>query len=192
MNVRVLAATNRCPVEAVEAGHLREDIYYRLAVVMIKLPPLRERGEDVATLADYFLAELNERHGTRKRFSEAMRSRLAQIRMARQRAPAAQRRRARIRAVRRSTRCRCRFRLGAGSRQCVRGTAHASRHDALSITLPIGSSLDDIERTFIVATLEHFGGDKRRAASALGCSVKTLYNKLHLYRRQLGHVAAAS
>ena len=61
-----------------------------------------------------------------------------------------------------------------------------------SITLPIGSSLEDIERTFIVATLEHFGGDKRRAASALGCSVKTLYNKLHLYRRQLGHVAAAS
>ena len=47
VNVRVLAATNRCPVEAVEAGHLREDIYYRLAVVMIKLPPLRERGEDV-------------------------------------------------------------------------------------------------------------------------------------------------
>ena len=62
--------------------------------------------------------------------------------------------------------------------------------DGLSITLPIGSSLFDIERAFIVATLEHFGGDKRRAASALGCSVKTLYNKLHLYRRQLGHVAA--
>jgi DNA-binding NtrC family response regulator len=58
--------------------------------------------------------------------------------------------------------------------------------------LPIGSSLDDIERAFIVATLKHFGGDKRRAASALGCSVKTLYNKLHLYRRKLGHVAAAS
>jgi DNA-binding NtrC family response regulator len=66
------------------------------------------------------------------------------------------------------------------------------RTDPLSITLPIGTSLEDIERTFIVATLEHFGGDKRRAASALGCSVKTLYNKLHLYRRQLGHVAAAS
>ena len=64
--------------------------------------------------------------------------------------------------------------------------------DGSSITLPIGSSLFDIERAFIVATLEHFGGDKRRAASALGCSVKTLYNKLHLYRRQLGHVAAVS
>ena len=61
----------------------------------------------------------------------------------------------------------------------------------LSITLPIGSSLFDVERAFIVATLEHFSGDKRRAASALGCSVKTLYNKLHLYRRQVGHDAAA-
>ena len=68
----------------------------------------------------------------------------------------------------------------------------ARQPDALSITLPIGSSLEDIERTFIVATLEHFGCDKRRAASALGCSVKTLYNKLHLYRRQLGHVVAAA
>jgi DNA-binding NtrC family response regulator len=68
------------------------------------------------------------------------------------------------------------------------GTPNAN----LSITLPIGSSLYDIERAFIVATLDHFNGDKRRAASALGCSVKTLYNKLHLYRRQLGHVAAVS
>jgi two-component system, NtrC family, response regulator HydG len=80
----------------------------------------------------------------------------------------------------------------APARIATPGNGHSARHDPLSITLPIGSSLDDIERTFIVATLEHFGGDKRRAASALGCSVKTLYNKLHLYRRQLGHVAAAS
>ena len=61
-----------------------------------------------------------------------------------------------------------------------------------SITLPIGSSLFDVERAFIVATLEHFNGDKRRAASALGCSVKTLYNKLHLYRRQMGDEATTA
>ena len=64
--------------------------------------------------------------------------------------------------------------------------------ERLALTLPIGTSLDEIERTFILATLEHFDGDKRRAASALGCSVKTLYNKLHLYRRQLDPVAAAA
>jgi DNA-binding NtrC family response regulator len=61
-----------------------------------------------------------------------------------------------------------------------------------TITLPIGSSLFDVERAFIVATLEHFAGDKRRAASALGCSVKTLYNKLHLYRRQMGDDATTA
>jgi two-component system, NtrC family, response regulator HydG len=192
VNVRVLAATNRNPVEAVEAGHLREDIYYRLAVVLIRLPPLRERGEDILALAEYFLADLNRRQGHAKRFSDAMRERLAQydwpgnVRQLRN-------------AVERA------FVLcdevldvdhdfgAAPARTAANGAGNGARHsDPLSITLPIGSSLDDIERTFIVATLEHFGGDKRRAASALGCSVKTLYNKLHLYRRQLGHVAAAS
>ena len=84
-----------------------------------------------------------------------------------------------------------RLRRGACARQ--RGWPWRRRgDDGASITLPIGSSLFDIERAFIVATLEHFNGDKRRAASALGCSVKTLYNKLHLYRRQIGHVAAVS
>jgi DNA-binding NtrC family response regulator len=191
INVRVLAATNRSPVDAVEAGHLREDIYYRLAVVLIRLPPLRERGEDILALADYFLAALNRRQGHDKRFSDEMRQRLSQydwpgnVRQLRN-------------AVERA------FVLcdgildvdhdfGAAPARMTSGNGMGSRHsDPLSITLPIGSSLDDIERTFIVATLEHFGGDKRRAASALGCSVKTLYNKLHLYRRQLGHVAAAS
>jgi DNA-binding NtrC family response regulator len=191
VNVRVLAATNRSPVEAVEAGHLREDIYYRLAVVLIRLPPLRERGEDIGALADFFLADLNRHHGAAKRFSAVMRERLAQydwpgnVRQLRN-------------AVERA------FVLcdevldvdhdfGAAPARAAGANGNGARHsDPLSITLPIGSSLEDIERTFIVATLEHFGGDKRRAASALGCSVKTLYNKLHLYRRQLGHVVAAA
>jgi DNA-binding NtrC family response regulator len=191
VNVRVLAATNRSPVEAVEAGHLREDIYYRLAVVLIRLPPLRERGEDILALADFFLADLNHRHGEDKRFSAAMRERLAQydwpgnVRQLRN-------------AVERA------FVLcdevldvdhdfGAAPARATGAGGNGMRSsDPLSITLPIGSSLEEIERTFIVATLEHFGGDKRRAASALGCSVKTLYNKLHLYRRQLGHVVAAA
>jgi DNA-binding NtrC family response regulator len=188
VDVRVLAATNRSPIEAVEAGHLREDIYYRLAVVLIRLPPLRERTGDIAVLADFFLAGLNRRHECHKRFSGAMRERLSQydwpgnVRQLRN-------------AVERA------FVLcdevldldhdfGAAP---ARSNGHSAWHrpdDGLSITLPIGSSLFDIERAFILATLDHFGGDKRRAASALGCSVKTLYNKLHLYRRQLGHVAA--
>ena len=51
------------------------------------------------------------------------------------------------------------------------------------IHIPIGATLDEIERTFILATLKHFEGDKRRAAAVLGCSLKTLYNKLNSYAR---------
>jgi DNA-binding NtrC family response regulator len=93
---------------------------------------------------------------------------------------------------------------GANGREIAAATSHAGSpcsngNDAgqglaagSTITLPICSSLFDVERAFIVATLEHFNGDKRRAASALGCSVKTLYNKLHLYRRQMGHDATTA
>lgn len=193
VDVRVLAATNRSPVAAVETGQLREDIYYRLAVVLIRLPPLRERREDVGVLARHFLAELNRRHGSDKRFSAEMSARLEQydwpgnVRQLRN-------------AVERA------FVLCDGVLDVDREFGAApTRADAagarrggdyvderLALTLPVGTSLFEIERAFILATLEHFGGDKRRAASVLGCSVKTLYNKLHLYRRQLDPVAAAA
>ena len=69
VDVRVVASTNRSPAQAFEEGRLREDIYYRLAVVTVQLPPLRERGDDVLVLAEFFLAELNLRNGTHKRVS---------------------------------------------------------------------------------------------------------------------------
>ncbi len=75
VDVRVLASTNRTPAQAFAEGRLREDIYYRLAVVMVQLPPLRERGEDILVLAEFFLSELNLRNGTRKRLSDELRAR---------------------------------------------------------------------------------------------------------------------
>ena len=172
IDVRVLAATNRSPVEAVDAGHLREDIYYRLAVVLIRLPPLRDRAGDIRELADFFLGELNRLHLSDKRFSAAMRERLAQYDW-----PGNVRQ---LRNVVERAFVLCDEVLdvdhdfGAAP---ARANGHGAWHgpdDGTSITLPIGSSLFEIERAFIVATLERFGGDKRRAASALGCSVKTL------------------
>ena len=77
VDVRVIAATNRDPMEAVRAQKLREDLFFRLRVVPIEMPPLRARGDDVRLLAQSFLDDLNERHGTRKRFDDGTLDRFA-------------------------------------------------------------------------------------------------------------------
>ena len=77
-DVRVIAATNRCPLQAVQSGQLREDLLYRLAVFPVHMPPLRERGNDVDLLADRFLDELNAQGATLKRFTTLSRMTLRQ------------------------------------------------------------------------------------------------------------------
>ncbi len=86
VDVRVIASTNRSPALRLRRRRLREDIYYRLAVVTIELPPLRERGDDILVLADFFLGELNLRNGTRKRMSEELARAIPAPSLARQRA----------------------------------------------------------------------------------------------------------
>ena len=79
-DVRIIAATNRSPHQAVAMGKLREDLLYRLNVFPIELPPLRERLDDVALLADHFLAAICEQEGHKRRFSPAALTRLGQYR----------------------------------------------------------------------------------------------------------------
>src|SRR5450631_4237320 len=75
-DVRVVAATNRSPVQAVRDGSMREDLLYRLAVFPIALAPLRERGDDIVLLADHFLFELNARNDTSKVFGSSAQRKL--------------------------------------------------------------------------------------------------------------------
>jgi DNA-binding NtrC family response regulator len=174
-DVRVIAATNRCPLKAVESAQLREDLLYRLAVFPIAMPPLRARGNDVDLLAEHFLAELNARAGTQKRLSAVARMMLKQHSWPGN--------------VRELKNCIERaFILGdevlepaplIQSGASPRGSQSSDSRERLDIR--VGSRIEDMERSLIEATLDHFQGNKRRAADALGCSLKTLYNKLNGY-----------
>ena len=172
-DVRVIAATNRCPLQAVQNGQLREDLLYRLAVFPINLPALRSRGDDIDLLAEHFLAELNARAHTRKRLSALARMTLKQHSWPGN--------------VRELKNCIERaFILGDEFLELApliqnsssdRGGAGGRER----LDIRVGSRIDDMERSLIEATLDYFKGNKRRAADALGCSLKTLYNKLNGY-----------
>jgi DNA-binding NtrC family response regulator len=172
-DVRVIASTNRCPLQAVQNGQLREDLLYRLAVFPIDMPPLRSRGGDVELLAEHFLTELNVQSRTQKRLSAMARMTLKQHTWPGN--------------VRELKNCIERaFILGDQTLDLApliqipaRGVDAGSDRERLDIR--VGSRIYDMERSLIEATLDYFKGNKRRAADALGCSLKTLYNKLNGY-----------
>jgi DNA-binding NtrC family response regulator len=170
-DVRVIAATNRCPLQAVQSGCLREDLLYRLAVFPIELPPLRSRGNDVELLAEHFLAELNARAGAQKRFTALARMRLRQHSWPGN--------------VRELSNCIERaFILADQSLELAPLIQHGGGRDTTQpdrLDIRVGTPIHDVERSLIEATLDYFQGNKRRAADALGCSLKTLYNKLNGY-----------
>jgi transcriptional regulator with PAS, ATPase and Fis domain len=176
-DIRIVAATNRSPVTAVRESRLREDLYYRLAAFPIELPPLRERGDDVVQLAELFLARLNDAAGTSKRFTagsldaarrHAWPGNVRELKHAVERAFILGDRQVDLGAALRSS-----------AEAPARATPPQGTGDALCVR--IGSRLSDVERWLIEATLDRFAGNKRRAADVLGCSVKTLYNKLNRY-----------
>jgi DNA-binding NtrC family response regulator len=180
--VRVIAATHRDPLTAVQSGQLREDLLYRLAVFPIELPPLRARGDDAELLADRFLAELNTRSGTQKRFSAGARDTLKTHTWPGN--------------VREMKNCVERaFILNddllelAPLIQSARSEAAAETGGRERLEIRVGSRIHDMERSLIEATLDYFKGNKRRAADALGCSLKTLYNKLNGYSSQSQELA---
>jgi transcriptional regulator with PAS, ATPase and Fis domain len=181
-DVRIVAATNRDPVAAVADRHLREDLYYRLAVFPIEVPPLRSREGDALLIAQAFLRQLNLAGGTSKALSAAS---LEAIR--RHRWPG------NVRELRHSVERA--YILAADELEIGEALGLTAGHGGVAlgedhapaVRISIGSTLEEVEREIIEATLEYFAGNKRHAASALGCSLKTLYNKLNAYARTAGH-----
>ncbi len=167
VNARLLAATNRDPAKAVRDGALREDLYFRLRVFPLVLPPLRERKGDVSRLAERFLADINAQNNTQKCFTqEALQS------LERHTWPGNVRElkhiihRAYIMAETDLVRVPDRFDEDLPSQ--IEG-------------LRVGRTIADVEKDLILSTLDHFDGDKKAAAAILGVSLKTLYNRMKSY-----------
>jgi DNA-binding NtrC family response regulator len=174
VSVRVIAASNIPPRAAIEAGKLREDLFYRLNVFPISLPPLRDRDQDVLLLAEYFLEAINHVEEAAKRLSEGAKERIraypwpGNVRELKNELERA-------------------FIMSESMIELDELALPPPPAPAVRIEAKeppkVGVSLDESERELILATLERCGGDKRKTAEILGISVKTLYNKLHVYAR---------
>jgi DNA-binding NtrC family response regulator len=184
VDVRVLAATNREPGEAVSEGTFREDLLYRLNVIAIDLPPLRQRKEDIPLLAQHLVAQLAERHQRPARFLsaaavEALQSHtwpgnVRELRNIIERA-----------VIICSGETIERHHLAPYP---LEQRARARSED--TVTLPVGTPIEEVERRMILRTLQKTENNKTRAAELLQISLKTLHNKLRLYREQ-GHIPPA-
>lgn len=172
VDVRVIAASNRNPETAVAEYKLREDLLYRLNVFPIHLPPIRSREEDVILVAQHFLDQFNAREGTRKQFSQ---SALEQLRIYDWPGNVRELKNAVERATILADRT-----IDANLLPQAEPRDRAANDDSM-LEVRVGSSINEVERRLILATLDRLDGDKRQAAEVLGISLKTLYNRLNVY-----------
>jgi DNA-binding NtrC family response regulator len=178
VDVRLLAATNKNPQEAVSIGGLREDLLYRLNVITIEMPPLRDRKDDLPLLTQHLITQLAEKHKRPARFlapaalsvlqSHTWPGNVRELRNAIERAVI----------------------ICSGEEierhhlapYPVDQRARVRSEDTLS--LPVGTPIEEVERQMIMRTLQKTDNNKTRAAELLGISLKTLHNKLRLYRER--------
>jgi len=188
VNVRVLAATNKVPEEAVSNGQLRNDLYYRLNVFNIHMPPLREHKEDLPDLTESLISDLNEKHGREVAGvdDEVMRAFQAYSWPGNVRELRNTLERAVILATGKLVETR---HLPPGF-----GTAHvkAAEYDPNAIHLGVGTTVEEAEKQLILRTLASTNNNKTRAAEILGISLKTLHNKLKEYGSNGGSMADAA
>ena len=177
-DVRIVAATNRSPGDAVAKGKLREDLLYRLNVFPIHLPPLRERVDDIPLIARHFLEQISEREGAVKRLGNDVLERFAAYRWP-----------GNVRELRNVV-----YRayvMTPGPTiydDCLPTTpgSVSAPGAAPTFTVRVGSTLAEVERQLTLATLEHLGRHKEKTAATLGISLKTLYNRLKEYAAEDG------
>ncbi|MCA9728237.1 MAG: sigma-54-dependent Fis family transcriptional regulator, partial [Candidatus Eisenbacteria bacterium] len=175
VSCRVVSATNRTAQQMATDQCLREDLYFRLAVFPITIPPLRERQGDIPLLADAFLRELNAQNGTELRLEEDALARLEgyswpgnvrELRHAIHRAYIMSDPEAGILVL------------------PARLASPFAQESEPSEGLQAGKTISEVERELILLTLEKTGGDKPEAARMLGISLKTLYNRINVYKAE--------
>lgn len=177
VDVRVLAATNKDPLTAIQDGALREDLYYRLQVCAITLPPLRDRKEDIPLLIQAFLEEFNAKyerqvHAVDEAALHVMMEywwpgNVRELRNAIERAMMT---------------CQSEVIHPADLPLTIRTPPAAPVSDqGDAIRVPVGTTIEQAERDLILRTLAANQNNKTRAAAVLGISLKTLHNKLHRY-----------
>jgi transcriptional regulator with PAS, ATPase and Fis domain len=169
VDIRVVAATNRNVHQAVEDGDLREDLYYRLAVVEVALPPLRQRGADVELLAKEFLERCSGEHGREiEGFSEEAHDFLVSYDWP-----------GNVRELKNAVE-RAVIMTSKGEKvslEAIRPAAALERTPK-EVRIPVGESLKAAERRMILQTFASTGGDRGRAAAILGIDEETLEGKL--------------
>jgi DNA-binding NtrC family response regulator len=176
IDVRVLAATNRSPQEAIKSQHLREDVYYRLNVFQVQLPPLREHKQDIPAIAQTLIAALNEKH--KCRVTDLDPAALEQIESYHWPGNVRELRNVVERAL-----------ILAGKGTILpKHLPHALKPVADRVTseaepdgafkVQVGASITEVEKAYIRLTLQHTKNNKSRAAEILGMSVRTLHNRL--------------
>jgi len=175
IDARIIAASNRDPQKAIADGKLREDLYYRLNVFPIEVPPLRQRLEAIPLFADFFLQKLNENEEKEvenigSEFIEALQQyewpgNVRELRNVINRAF--------IMARTDTLTVDCLPDKLLGSRQ---------RRSKNAVTIPLGQPMEEVERLVIEETLNMTDGDRRKTAEILGISYKTLYNKTKKYK----------
>jgi DNA-binding NtrC family response regulator len=183
VDVRMIAATNQDPREAVQRGGLREDLYYRLNVFAIELPPLRERREDIPLLVQASLGEFNARNN---KAVKAMSQEALRV-LERHEWPGNVRELRNV--IERATI------LAQGEfiepRDLPPQLLSTAPETQLTLTIVPGMTVDEVERRHILLTLESEGNNKTRAAERLGISLKTLHNKLNRFKAERAERAEA-